>query len=541
MKPPRTLSVIIPTVNAAPELDLALTSLNKNSDLELDIQVLLDPDLKTGKVNADIRKVCHKHKLTPHLNKNNLGPYGSWNRGASLAKSDWLVFATDDQYFAPHWDSALVACWRPQRLVAGRLVEPGLIPVWETNIKKNFGLTPDEFQEKEFIAWCEERGETGWEEGGFFIPLLLSRADFTKLGGFSTEGRFGTRGATSNDIEFIKAAKAKGYRHLTASASYSYHFQASSWKKKTNSPTIAAVVLTKNEQTDLPSCLKSLAWVSQLVVVDSGSTDQTLAIAKKHQAKLYKRQFDNFAAQRNFALTKVADYDWVLFVDADEVVEPALAQELLSFAQDIYLDGVELPRKNYIFGKWIKHSDWYPDFRLVFARPKLVKFEAGVHERLHFTRGNGTTIKANNHLVHHNYDTVPEFVRKNLLDYPAVSAASLHAHGHRFTAADLVTKPIAEFMRRFFLTEGWRDGLFGLVLSLLMGVQTLVIYAYLWELQGKRASLTTKETQTLFRRLREKGSELSYWLASMAVDNTKGAKKYLHRARRKAIKVLKGL
>lgn len=535
------ISVIIPTVNAHEELDLAIMSIKKNSDHPIEFVIVIDPDMNTGKVNADILKVCKKNGLKAWVNQENLGPYGNWNRGAEVATTDWLVFATDDQYFAPHWDANLLKYWEPKRLIAGRLIEPGIIPVYKTNIQADFGVLPAEFKEKEFIAWCQSRHVTGYTPDGFFIPMLQARKDYDALGHYPVAGKFGTSSAVSNDYLYVQSALKQGYQFGTAEDSYSYHFQASSWKKKTLRPRVAAVVLTKNEAADLPKCLKSLSWVNDIFVLDSGSTDETLALAKKYQAKILKREFDNFSAQRNFALGKVGSYNWVLMVDADEVVEPDLAKELQFFAKDIYLDGVNVPRKNYLFGKWIEHTDWYPDHRLVFFRPKMVQYSGEVHERVSFIKGNGTTATATHHLTHHNYDTIREFVDKNLVDYPLQYAKVLDSDQVKFSALDLLSQPVSEFMRRFFLREGYKDGLYGLILSALMGVQTLVAYAYLWELQGKREELTTKETQALFTSLRGKGSELSYWLTTLAIESATGAKKIFHRAQRKALKMIKGL
>ncbi len=535
------ISVIIPTVNAHEELNLAIESIKKNSDHPIEFVIVIDPDMNTGKVNEDILKICKKHQVKAWVNQENLGPYGNWNRGAKVATTDWLVFATDDQYFAPHWDSNLLKYWAPKRLIAGRLIEPGIIPVYKTNIQQDFGVLPSDFKEKDFINWCASRRATGYTPDGFFIPMLQKREDYDALGHYPVTGKFGTSTAVSNDYLYVQAALKKGYQFGTAEDSYSYHFQASSWKKKTLKPTIAAVVLTHNEEVDLPGCLKSLSWVSDIIVVDSGSTDKTLALAKKAGAQVIFRPFDNFSGQRNFALTKVSSYNWVLMIDADEVVEPSLSQELQFFAKDIYLDGVNIPRKNYLFGKWIEHSDWYPDHRLVFFRPKMVSYKGDVHERIGFIKGNGTTATATSHLVHHNYDTIHEFVTKNLVDYPLQYAKVMDNEKIKFTALDLLSKPIAEFMRRFFLTQGYKDGLYGLVLSALMGVQTLVAYCYLWELQGKREDLTTEETRSLFASLRGKSNELTYWLTTLAIESASGATKLFHRARRKAFKLIKGL
>ncbi len=535
------ISVIIPTVNAHEELDLAIKSLKQNSDHPLDLVIVVDPDMNTGRLNADILKVCKKHGVTAHINQDNLGPYGNWNRGAELASTDWLIFATDDQYFAPHWDSNLLKYYQPKRLVAGRLVEPGIIPVYKTNIQADFGVLPSEFQEKKFLAWCKSRPQTGYTPDGFFIPMLQHRVDFDALGHYPTVGKFGTSTAVSNDYLYVQAALKRGYEFGTAQDSYSYHFQASSWKKKTLKPTIAAVVLTKNEEADLPACLTSLAWASDIFVIDSGSSDQTVKIAQKFKAKIIAHDFIDFASQRNFAITQVASYNWVLMIDADEVVEKELAQELQFFAKDIYLDGVQIPRKNYLFGRYIAHSDWYPDHRLVFFRPKMMQFTGDVHERANFVKGNGTVATANHHLLHHNYDTLHEFVTKNLLDYPAAYAKILDSDGVKFTSLDLLGKPLGEFMRRFFLTQGYKDGLYGLILATLMAAQTALAYAFLWELQGKSAELTPAQTRTLFAQLRTKGSELSYWLTTLTIESATGLTKLVHRARRKSLKLLKGL
>lgn len=535
------ISVIIPTVNAHEELDLAIASIKKNSDHPIEFVIVIDPDMNTKVVNKDILKVCKKHNVKAWVNKENLGPYGNWNRGAEVATTNWLVFATDDQYFAPHWDSNLLKYWQPKRLIAGRLIEPGIIPVYKTNIQEDFGVLPSEFKEKEFIAWCKNRTVTGFVDDGFFIPMLQARKDYDALGHYPVEGKFGTSTAVSNDYVYVQSALKQGYQFGTAQDSYSYHFQASSWKKKTLKPTIVAVVLTHNNEKYLAATLQSLSWVTHIVVLDSGSTDKTLAIAKKYKVEIITRRFDNFAAQRNFALSKVGAYNWVLMVDSDEKVATGLAKELQFFAKDIYLDGVQVPRKNYIFGKWIEHTDWYPDLRLVFFRPKMVQYSGDVHERPAFIKGNGTIASATHNLIHHNYDTVHEFVVKNLVDYPLHYAKVLDADKVKFSALDLLSKPLGEFMRRYFLTEGYKDGLYGLVLSVLMGVQTLVAYCYLWELQGKRAELTSAETRDLFAQLKGRGGELSYWLTTLAIDSSRGVVKLFHRAHRKALKLAKGL
>ena len=147
-----SFSLILPTYNAAAELSLALSSLKKNSFLDNELIVVVDA-LKEGGVNKEVLKVLEEAGIKPLINKENLGPYKSWNKGAKKATKPWLCFLTDDQYFAPGWDKALGDFCQKGRILTSQLVEPGIIPVWPKNIKKDFGQNPQEFREKDFLEF----------------------------------------------------------------------------------------------------------------------------------------------------------------------------------------------------------------------------------------------------------------------------------------------------------------------------------------------------------------------------------------------------
>jgi len=233
-------SIIIPTYNAAAELKLALASIKANSRLDNEIIVIVDA-LKSGGNNADVLEVMRHYDVKTLINDNNLGPYGSWNKGAQRARYDWLCFVTDDQYFAVGWDEALWAHKDKDFLLSAQLVEPGIIPVWKTNIKKNFGHNPMEFQEKEFASFVEKNKKNKVIDGGFFIPLVIEKKQFIKLGGWPTVGEFGMRDAPANDIAFIEKAKKQGLEHKHCLDSFSYHFQGSSWRRKKPAQGISSV------------------------------------------------------------------------------------------------------------------------------------------------------------------------------------------------------------------------------------------------------------------------------------------------------------
>ena len=145
MKKESGFSIILPTYNAAEELKLMIRSILENSRLNNQLIVVVDA-LKGGGVSKDVLRVLEEFRIQPVINKRNLGPYSNYNKGAKLAKKDWLCFVTDDQYFAPGWDKALWDFKKRKRILTSQLVEPGIIPVWQTNIEKNFGKNPKEFE-----------------------------------------------------------------------------------------------------------------------------------------------------------------------------------------------------------------------------------------------------------------------------------------------------------------------------------------------------------------------------------------------------------
>src|SRR5258706_8707715 len=172
---------------------------------------------------------------------------------------------------------------------------------------------------------------------------------------------------------------------------------------------LTAIVLTGNEERHLPDCLASLAWAPGVVVFDSFSTDRTVELARAAGARVVQRTFDNYAAQRDAAL-QAADTEWVLFVDADERVTPALRDEIQTVVERPE-PGWWIPRDNYIFGRLTRHAGWYPDYQLRLLRPALAHYDSQrpVHELIildsplkpgHLTAP----------LIHLNYETAAEFV-----------------------------------------------------------------------------------------------------------------------------------
>jgi len=524
----RGFSIILPTYNAASELALALRSLKKNSRLNNELIVVVDR-LKSGGLSSEVLSVLRQEKIKPLINEKNLGPYGSWNRGARKAKRDWLCFVTDDQYFAPGWDEALMKFAERKRLLTGQLVEPGIIPVWKTNIKANFGYNPREFKEKAFIDFAAKNKVDGLAEGGFFIPMVIFRADFESLGGWPTRGEFGARNAPANDVAFVEKARKNGFEFKRALGSFSYHFQGSSWRRKKQAKGISAVIISRPEEEHIKNCLNSLRGIADeiIIVLDSKKKGNVFQEAKKRGAKIFYRPFDNYSAQKNFAISK-ARGEWILSIDADEVVSPQLKSEVKRAAKDLSYNGYYLPRENIIFGKKIKHAGWYPDYQLRFFVKGYGEFSGLIHERVK-VRGGVGYLKAP--LVHYNYRSVGGFLDR-LNRYTTFEAEQLIEGGYKLKQEDFITRPVEEFLRRFFSLKGYKDGLHGLVLSLLMAFYTLVIYLKVWEKRGFEKKLISRATiKRLTVRFKK---EVCYWWWTYLLEGEKNKlRDFYLRAKRK--------
>lgn len=246
--------------------------------------------------------------------------------------------------------------------------------------------------------------------------------------------------------------------------------------------TLAAVVLTKNEERHIGECLDSLAWAEERLVFDDFSADRTVEIARARGVQVLQHELESFAAQRNAALDAV-DAEWVLFVDADERVTPALAEEI---GQVITLEGEGaragwwIPRHNYMLGHRMRGGGWYPDYQLRLLRRSQARYDPAhpVHEIVLLE---GEAGHLQQPFVHYNYDTVGHFRRK-MLRYTDFEARILREQGVCVRPWTLVTMPLREFWRRFVTLRGSRDHVYGLLFCGLMAWYTLITYAKLKDL-----------------------------------------------------------
>ncbi len=251
---------------------------------------------------------------------------------------------------------------------------------------------------------------------------------------------------------------------------------------------LAAVVLTRNEERHVADCLAHLDWADERVVVDDCSTDRTVEIAREQGARVVSHALESFAAQRNAALEAV-DATWILFVDADERVTPALAQEVrqvIALSGPAARAGWWIPRQNYMIGHRMRGGGWYPDHQLRLLQRNRAHYDPQrpVHEVVLL---DGEAGYLQNPLIHYNYDTVAQF-RSKMSRYTRLEAAILHQQGIRARPWTYVTMPIREFWRRFITLRGYRDHVFGLLFCGLMAWYTLTTYLQLRSLSSSSPS-----------------------------------------------------
>lgn len=242
---------------------------------------------------------------------------------------------------------------------------------------------------------------------------------------------------------------------------------------------LAVVLITLNEGRDLARCLKSVKELaSEIIVVDSGSTDETIQIAKRFGAKVYFRKFDNYSNQKNFAVSQ-AKSEWILSLDADEEISPELVKEIREAIQSDEFDAYTIPRENIIFGKVIKHTRWQSelDRHIWLWKRGKGRWVGDVHEEVVVE---GKVGRLKNPKIHYQYETIKEFLDM-MNRYSELEANQRLKDGVVFSYLQLFIQPLYNFMVRYFYRLGFLDGWRGFVLSYLMAMYHLELWVKIWE------------------------------------------------------------
>ncbi|MGO1617762.1 MAG: glycosyltransferase family 2 protein [Oceanisphaera sp.] len=245
-------------------------------------------------------------------------------------------------------------------------------------------------------------------------------------------------------------------------------------------PTLAAVLIVKNEADNLADCLATLDWVDEIVVLDSGSTDATQAVAEAAGARFFvNSEWPGFGKQRQIAQAHVQS-DWILWVDADERVTPELKTSIEAVLAKPTSNVVySVPRLSWVFGRFIRHCGWYPD-RVLRLYPKALTGynDSLVHEKV-ITKKGIKIKKLKGDLLHYTYRDLEHYLVKSA-GYAAAWAEQRQQKGKTSSISKGMLHALGCFMKMYILKAGFLDGKQGFLLSVLSAHSTLVKYADLW-------------------------------------------------------------
>lgn len=246
-------------------------------------------------------------------------------------------------------------------------------------------------------------------------------------------------------------------------------------------PALSVIIITKNEAGNIRDCLQSVAWADEIIVVDSGSTDNTVEICREFTPHVHERDWPGFGMQKNRALD-YATKDWVLSLDADERVTPELRAELETAMREGTADGYEIPRLSSFCGRFMRHSGWYPDYVLRLFRRGTARFSDNlVHEKL---VAEGKPARLKSLLLHYAFDNLEEVLRK-MDQYSTAGAKMQQQRGRKVTLIGAVLRGMWSFVRSYIIRGGILDGQEGFMLAVSNAEGTYYRYVKLLLLNRK--------------------------------------------------------
>lgn len=246
---------------------------------------------------------------------------------------------------------------------------------------------------------------------------------------------------------------------------------------------LSVIVITKNEAEHIGRCLASIAWADEIIIFDSGSSDETIAICKQFTEQVFVTDWPGFGPQKQRALEK-ANHDWVLSIDADEEVSAALQNEIQQVMQQNNVQGFVIPRLSSYCGKQIKHGGWWPDHVLRLFRREAGRFSNDkVHERIEVT---GNVKQLYNPLLHEAFVN-PEEVLNKINCYSSLGAEKLFENGQKANLGWAITKGLWTFFRTYFLKAAILDGAEGLMLAISNAEGTYYKYLKLRDLLKRQS------------------------------------------------------
>lgn len=244
--------------------------------------------------------------------------------------------------------------------------------------------------------------------------------------------------------------------------------------------TLAAVVITKNEEGNIAACIEALRWADELIVVDAESVDRTVEIARRYADSVFVRPWPGFGPQKNFAIGH-AKSEWILIVDADERVTVPLKEEIVRMISGSTSGGpagFEVPRRNFFYGRWIRGGGIYPDYQLRLFRRQAGRYDDTlVHERLELI---GSVGRLTNPFDHYSITTIRQHLHK-IARYTTLAADERLKSRGDISAKQVGFHHVGTFLKSYVMRKGYVDGVHGLIVALFAGMYTFLKYAKAWE------------------------------------------------------------
>lgn len=246
---------------------------------------------------------------------------------------------------------------------------------------------------------------------------------------------------------------------------------------------ISAIIITFNESKNIARCLQSLTdVVEEIVVVDSFSTDDTVAICKSFGVKIVQHPWIGYTAQKNFGNAQ-AQHSWVLSIDADEAVSEELKKSILKIKQQPTSDGYMLSRLTNYCGHWVRHGDWYPDVKLRLWNKALGHWQGHIHEEVTLSKPSRIGVLQGD-LLHYSYYSVLDHVAQ-MLKFTELMAQDNVAKNKKSSLIKIIFSPCVKFVKGYFLRLGFLDGYHGFIIAKMSAHATFLKYVRTLELQKK--------------------------------------------------------
>jgi len=243
---------------------------------------------------------------------------------------------------------------------------------------------------------------------------------------------------------------------------------------------ITTIIITKSEEKNITDCLKSVQWADELIVVDAESTDRTVELARQFTDKVFMRKWEGYVSQKRFALS-LASNEWVLSLDADERVTPELKEEIINLSPGEF-SGFKIRRKNFLIKKEITSCGWGNDYQLrLLRKDKADLNERLVHEKFVVVGKVGTLKQP---MLHYTFSSFSDYFSK-INYYTGLKARELFSQNRKVNGWIIFTHTVSSFLTFFIIKRGFKDGVYGFIISLLHSVSTAMNYLKLWELQNK--------------------------------------------------------